>query len=246
MKLTVLGSSSKGNCYLLESKEEILILECGISFKKIKQALNFDLSKVAGCLVTHEHKDHCKSVNELMAAGVDVYLSHGTAKALDVKSHRSNIVKPTESFNIGEYTVLPFDAKHDCNEPLGFLIHHKEMGTMLFATDTYYIEYTFEDLNHILIECNYSLDILNENVQNGKVHPAMKKRVMRSHFELENVKDFLKANDLKNVRNIVLLHLSDSNSDSQLFQRVIDWETGKKNVFIADENLEVNLSLYPF
>lgn len=55
MKLKVLGSSSKGNCYLLESDKEVLIIELGISFKEIKKALNFDISKVVGALVTHEH-----------------------------------------------------------------------------------------------------------------------------------------------------------------------------------------------
>lgn len=245
MRLKILGSSSKGNCYLLESKEEILILECGISFKKIKQALNFDLSKVVGCLITHEHKDHCKSVNELMTSGVDVYLSNGTAEALDIKSHRSNTVKSAQSFKVGGYTILPFDVKHDCNEPLGFLVHHKEMGTMLFATDTYYVEYTFDDLNHILIECNYSLDVLNENVDSGKVHPAMKKRVMKSHFELENVKDFLKANDLKNVRSIVLLHLSDSNSNPTRFINEVA-EVYDRSIWIADKGKEIDISLYPF
>jgi phosphoribosyl 1,2-cyclic phosphodiesterase len=243
--LKVLGSSSRGNCYLLQGEKETLILECGISFKQIKEALNYDLSQVVGTLVTHEHGDHSKSIKDVIAAGIDVYLSQGTAEALEVNSHRSHIIKSETVFNVGGYMILPFDVKHDCNEPLGFLIRHKEAGNILFATDTYYIEYTFDNLNHILIECNYSLDILNQNVDSGKVHPAMKKRVMRSHFELENVKEFLRANDLREVRNVVLLHLSDGNSDAVKSKTEIEEVTGKR-VYVADKGLEVDVSLYPF
>lgn len=245
MMLRVLGSSSKGNCYFLESKDEVLIIECGINFKEVKKALDYDLSNVVGCLISHEHQDHCKYVNEVMSSGINIYLSQGTAEALEINSHRSHIINLGESFKVGGYTILPFDTKHDSAEPIGFLIHHKEMGTMLFATDTYYVEYTFNNLNHILVECNYSLDILNGNVENGRVHPAMKKRVLRSHFELENVKDFLKANDLKEVRNVVLLHLSDGNSDANRFKTEIEQVIGKQ-VYIADKGMEIDVSLYPF
>ena len=55
MKLKVLGSGSAGNCYLLQNEKEILIIECGISYKKILQRLNFNLSSVVGCLISHEH-----------------------------------------------------------------------------------------------------------------------------------------------------------------------------------------------
>ncbi|HEK4983663.1 TPA: MBL fold metallo-hydrolase, partial [Clostridioides difficile] len=62
MKIKVLGSSSRGNCYLLQLKNETLILECGVSYKEILKGLDFNLKSVVGCLVTHEHKDHSKSL----------------------------------------------------------------------------------------------------------------------------------------------------------------------------------------
>lgn len=55
MQLTCLGSGSDGNCYLLESKDEILVIECGCSLKEVKKALNFDLSKIVGCFISHVH-----------------------------------------------------------------------------------------------------------------------------------------------------------------------------------------------
>ena len=60
MKLKVLSSNSSGNAYILEDKDEILLIECGVSFKKIKEGINFDLNKVVGVLISHEHKDHSK------------------------------------------------------------------------------------------------------------------------------------------------------------------------------------------
>ena len=71
---------------------------------------------------------------------------------------------------------MAFKTKHDCADPVGFLIHHKEMGLMLFATDTYYLEYNFEGLNHIFIECNYAKDILYKNVNDGIITNKLKNR----------------------------------------------------------------------
>lgn len=56
----MLGSSSKGNCYLLEYKNKVLILDAGVSFKEVQKALNFNIEKVVGVLITHEHMDHLK------------------------------------------------------------------------------------------------------------------------------------------------------------------------------------------
>lgn len=60
MKLKVLGSSSSGNCYILDAHEEILILDAGVNFKEVQKALEFDFRGVRGVLITHEHMDHLK------------------------------------------------------------------------------------------------------------------------------------------------------------------------------------------
>ena len=69
MILKVIGSGSKGNCYILENKTEVLILECGVHFDEVKEAMNYDLQKVCGILITHEHKDHCKGVPDALVNG---------------------------------------------------------------------------------------------------------------------------------------------------------------------------------
>ena len=232
MEIKVLASGSKGNAYMVSDGNTKLLLECGIPYKEIQKALNFRVSEIAGCLVTHEHQDHCKAVKDIMKAGIDCYMSQGTAEALGISGHRVNIVKVKQQFRIGTWTILPFETQHDAQDPLGFLLANQDGDKLLYATDTYFIRYKFHGLTHIMIEANYSLDILKRNVEAGTVDKALKNRILKSHFSLENVKQFLKANDLSKVREIWLLHLSDGNSDEARFKREIQELTGKM-VFIA-------------
>ncbi|OEH86226.1 MBL fold metallo-hydrolase [Desulfuribacillus stibiiarsenatis] len=227
LNIKVLASSSKGNCYHITDGSTPLLLECGISFKEIQKGLNFKTSDIQGCLISHEHKDHCKAVSDVIKAGIDVYASQGTIGAMNVSSHRLNVIQAKKQFNIGTWTILPFQTEHDCAEPLGFLLTNQAGEKLLFATDTYYVRYKFRGLTHIMIECNYAIDILRKNVENGKVPAAMKDRLFKSHFSLANVKEFLRANDLSMVQEIYLLHLSDGNSDSDRFKREIQELTGK-------------------
>ena len=206
-------------------------MECGIPYKEIQKALNFRVSEIAGCLVSHEHQDHAKAIKDIMKAGIDCYMSAGTVEVLGISGHRVNIVRAKKQFRLGSWTILPFETQHDAQEPLGFFFANQAGEKLLYATDTYYIRYRFQGLTHIMIECNYSLDILRTNVANGSVEPALKNRILKSHFSLENVKKFLQANDLGKVQEIWLLHLSDGNSDAERFKREIQELTGKM-VFI--------------
>lgn len=224
--IKIIGSSSKGNSYLLKTSEEILLLECGVNYKKILEALNHDISKVVGCLVTHEHKDHSGYAKHIAEKGINVYASKGTFDKIGLSSHRTKVVKSEEQFKAGKFTILPFATEHDCAEPLGFLIQHPEIGKLLFATDTYYIQYKFTDLNYIMVECNYSKEIIKENLAAGIISFAQVKRLLKSHLSLERLKDFLKANDLKSVVRIYLMHLSDNNSHAEDFKITIEKLTG--------------------
>lgn len=245
MIMKCIGSSSRGNCYLLTSSEgETLIIECGVDIKEIKKALNFDFSKVAGCLVTHEHKDHSKEVENLNVLGIKIYTSFGTSKALKISSNfKPHVLDHSVRCKIGTFEVVPFVVKHDAMEPLGFLIEHPECGIILFATDTYYIPYSFKDfdIHHVMIECNYSKEILRYNNQLEK----LKDRIMHSHFELEDVKEFFRANDFTELRDVILLHLSNANSNAEQFTEEIRTLT-KRPVYIAEKGLEVDFDLYKF
>lgn len=224
MSIKVLASGSSGNCYLLETEKETLIIECGIRYRDILKGLNFDLNKVVGCLISHEHGDHSKAINEIMNAGIDVYMSVGTKEGIDFKSsatHRINIVKHGKRYKIGGFDVVPFNVEHDVSEPLGFLLQHKELGRILFATDTYYLRNTFINVDHILIECNYSEDILEEI-------PPYRVRVLKSHMSLETLKETLKTWDLSRTKDITLIHISEGNGEPKRFRKEIEELTGIK------------------
>lgn len=230
--IEVLSSGSRGNCYIVDDGSAPLLLECGIRMQMIRERTGFRLQELAGCLISHEHKDHCRAVEDMLRVGVDCYMSQGTAKMLCADGHRVHMVVAKEQFKIKDWIILPFDTKHDAEEPLGFLLWQKGGPKILYATDTYYIKYRFSGLTHIMLECNYSLDVLNKMCREGMVDPEHKNRVIRSHMSLETAADFFRANDLSEVRGIWLLHLSDDNSHKDRFKRKIQSVTGKP-VYIA-------------
>lgn len=227
-----LASSSSGNAYLVGGRSPLL-LDCGLPFRQLQKATGYQLSSLAGCLLSHEHRDHSKAAKDLMGAGVDLYASQGTAEALGLEHHRLHIIRAKKQIKIGSWTVLPFETQHDAAEPLGFLLAGGG-EKLLYATDTFYIRYRFRGLTRILLEVNYAQDILDANVERGAVPPEHRRRVMRSHMSLETAKDFFRANDLSKVREIWLCHLSDGNSDAERFKREIQALTGKP-VYIAQK-----------
>ena len=238
MNLHVVNSGSVGNCYILAGETSTLVIECGVSIRAIKQALNFQVARVAGVLVSHEHLDHCKAAEDVLAAGMDIYCSAGTWQAMGIQSHRIRTVKHGMRYQIGEFTVMPFNVKHDCLEPLGFVIQHPECGRVLFVTDSYYVPSRFPGLNNILVEANYCNKIVEARVEAGRLHGFLRDRVLESHMSIDTCEQLLLSNDLAAVQNIVLLHLSDGNSNARQFQDRITCATGKK-VFIAEKNLTI-------
>jgi phosphoribosyl 1,2-cyclic phosphodiesterase len=233
----VIASGSTGNCYRITSGDDILMIECGIRYQRIRQAFKFQLSRVCGCLATHEHADHSMAAKDLMKAGVPVYMSAGTAEKLSLTGHRAMVVKPLEKFQVGSFTVLAFPTEHDAAEPIGFLVKSKSGEKLLFITDSYFCKYRFAGVNYFLVECNYSKEILAENIAAGLVSPSMESRIKRSHFELERVKEFFRANDLSKARGIWLIHISQGNGDPGLFKSEIEGVAGVP-VYVADGGAE--------
>lgn len=170
--------------------------------------------------------DHAKSVKEIMSAGIDCYMSAGTAEKLSLSGHRLKIKKALEQFRVGTFTVLPFPVQHDCAEPYGFLIQSDAGDKLLFITDSFYCKYRFAGLTHIMIETNYQKSILDENIASGIVQSALRNRIIKSHFEIENVKAFLGACDLSQCREIHLIHISSTNGDPAGFVDAIQSMTG--------------------
>lgn len=227
MDITVIASGSSGNAYRISDGDTALLLDAGIPLQRIKQALNFRVRDLAGCLITHAHGDHAKAAGDLAKAGVDVYTSQGTIDACRLTGHRMKPVKALQEVMIGIFAVLPFDVQHDAPEPLGFLLTSRRTGEkLLYFTDTYYLKYRFTGLTHIMGECNYSMDIVEQSVRNGYIPPELVPRLIKSHMSLEHFLDLLKANDLHEVKQIYLLHLSNNNSDAERFREAVQKLTG--------------------
>lgn len=245
MRLNVLGSDSNGNCYILQTDKEALIIEAGVRFSEVKKALKWQLSKVVGAVITHEHNDHAKYVRDFVSNGITVLAlpSVFRAKGIDSLSFRKEI-EPMHGYIVGSFRVFAMPVCHDV-PCVGFIIEHEDMGRMLFVTDTMMLEYRVPGLNHILMEANYAEDILDAKIEAGSVPLSMKPRLIHSHMEIETTKGILRANDLSGVNEIVLIHLSNGNSDERRFVREVQ-ETSGKPVYAAVAGLELNLSINPY
>ena len=220
MKFRCLGSGSSGNCYILENDSEALVIESGIPFMAVKKALDFNISKIAGVVVSHSHGDHSKYVDEYKKVGIPVFTPY-----------REEIACPL-SIRYGNFRIKGFRLVHDV-PCYGFHISHADVGTLVYVSDTEYIKYRFRNLNHILVECNYSRELIPEDAVN-------RSHVMTGHMELQTALDFLRANNNPNLQNVVLLHMSARNSDPDKFVAEAE-KVVQCPVWAAEKGLEVDL-----
>ncbi len=247
MELQILGSGSLGNCYILKPKTgKSLIIDCGVNFTAVKKALDFDYISVAGALCTHRHNDHAEFINEFMRVGIETFalLDVFQKTGFSVKSPNQNEIKALKSFIVGDFKIMAFDLKHDV-PCLGFQIDHPESGRIIFITDTNFCEYTFDNVNQFIVEANFSHEILESKFKEKTKMQFLHDRILRNHFSLRDCKNLLRANDLKNVVNIVLIHLSDSNSNEKQFIREVFELTGKTTT-AASAGMKIDFNLNPF
>lgn len=224
MKLKVLGSSSSGNCYILENDNEALIIEAGVPFLEVKKALNFNVRKIMGVVVSHSHGDHAKYVNEYEKAGIPVFKPYESEELRQVRIYK-------------KFAIESFGLAHDV-PCAGFYMRHPQFGRLLYASDTEYIKYRFKGLNHILIECNYDQRLIPDDAVN-------RSHVLQGHIELQTTLEFLRVNNNPDLRNVVLLHMSQNNADPVEFVAETE-KVVQCPVWAAEKGLEVDLRLLPF
>lgn len=238
MKVTVVGTGSTGNCYILEENGRALLIECGVPFKDIQQALNFDLLKVDACIISHEHKDHCKAMKQVAGAGIPICASKGTFDALGVSFEmRDKTIKHGAEFIINAWSIIPFSVEHDAKEPMGFIVTTPENKNVLFITDTFKVKWFLsypDNFDLIMIESNYDEDMIQ-----GK-DDIVNKRRLRSHFSIQNAIDYLGKLDLSETKQIMLTHLSDGVSDERKFKQLTEAAFGIPTV-VADKNTVIEL-----
>lgn len=238
MILHCIGSSSHGNCYIIQNETEALIIEAGLPLLEAKKVLNWNIKKIVGCLVSHQHGDHAAYAREYTDAGITLLTLEDV---IQVKQLGNSAIPITlgKGYILGGFKILPFSVLHDV-PCVGFHIQHKEFGKLLFFTDTYAMQYNFKGINYWLIEANYSDDILNDNIINGRVPQVMRKRLLTSHLSLDNAIGILKRSDLSQTKHIVLIHLSDGNSNEKEFIKAVRRATGKRTI-AAKKGIEIEL-----
>lgn len=221
MTFTPLASSSHGNAYIVDDGHTRLLLECGLSFRRLQQLAGFRVSHLDAVLVSHEHKDHSRCAAELIRAGLPVYMSEGTSDALELDD--AVVIADREQFSVGTMEVVPFRTFHDAAEPLGFLIRSAADGDVLaMATDTVSLAYRFPGVSILALEANYDSAILSRC---ERIPDKVRRRIVNSHMEIDTLCNYLRTLDLSNCREIWLLHLSDATSHELYFmhkvQRVV-------------------------
>lgn len=232
MELKVLGSGSSGNGYVLTNGKETLLIECGMPLIDAKKSNDFNIKNMVGCIVSHEHKDHTKYIKDFMSL-LPVYGNKSCEELYGVK-----YLEPLKKVKIGNFEITPFNLPHDMTENYGYRIYHEDMGNLLFMTDFEYCEYTFKNIIHMLVECNYDASRISRENANFK-HQT------QGHCELETCRKFVAKNNSPELLSVILCHLSDNANSSENSKSVIQKEVSC-NVGIAYKGQEFDLNKLPF
>ena len=229
MKLYVIGSGSEGNCYVLKSRTgKMLILECGMRYSDVLKIDGFKPSNVECLLITHEHGDHAKYHKQFTDAGIKTFTMSDTRNILELKNKVSTSdgqyrMPSTEG---GDFSWCPFHVEHDAVDPVAYAIYHKEIGVLMFVTDTKTI-YPIDDIDHWLIEANYDHETIQKQIDAGIANEYLSERIASNHMSIDTCCSILKeSSESYAPKSITLCHLSERNSDETLFKRKVYGATG--------------------
>lgn len=241
MELICYGSSSRGNGYILKGKKQTLLLEAGLPISNVRKHVR-DFSQIQGCLISHRHGDHSKYMADFMKAGIKCYANEDVWEHYDGRViNKGEIKEPVMTTEIGEFKVVPMYAHHDV-PCWAFLIQHEEMGNLLFVTDSAGFNCTFDHIDHVMIECNWSEECLNLAIEEERTNWYVAKRSRDTHMGLDVLLEYLTSEPcFQASKEVILLHLSHENSDPQQFPQIVS-ERLSKPTYVAEYGLKVNLS----
>lgn len=229
MFLRTIGTGSSGNCHLLTaSNGETLILDCGVPISEIKKGLDWNIKNVVGCIVTHQHRDHSKSVEDLIKIGIPVFRPY---KPLIMNQFLSNSYFTVRIFDLTTSDNKWIHTNSDGSECpcYGFLIEHPEMGKMIYITDCEFVKWRFNGINHILLGVDYDKSMVDMN------NPAKASHVLRGHMSIDTACDFVKANYSDSLQNVIMCHLSSENADKDSFIAKMKNAVNGANVDVAEQ-----------
>lgn len=236
MRFCSIASGSTGNCIYMGSENTHLLIDVGISGKKVDaglKELELEAKDIQGILITHEHIDHVRGLGVLARRyELPIYATEGTFERIKQMSMLGKIdeglfhmIQADKSFQIGDIKVRPFQTPHDAAEPVAYRL---ECGkkTAAVATDMgFYDEYIIQylkNLDVLLLEANHDIQML----QAGPYPYALKKRIMskQGHLSNESAGQLLCKVLHDNLRKIYLGHLSKENNYAELAYEAVKLE----------------------
>lgn len=244
MILRCAGTGSSGNSYaLISDSGQILLIECGVNWKKTMRMIDYQISNVVGCIASHAHLDHVREYKKVLENWIPIYTNDETSDEFKIITGELLKGVPAKKwFQCGEFKVMGFYVPHDKTPNFGYLIEHEEMGRLLYMTDLEYCPYSFKNLlvQHLLLECNYIEELVNREAENYRHR-------LQGHCSLDTCKGIVKANKTPDLRTVTLIHLSDMACDPDMVLKEIKAVAGDRvEVNVAVQGLEVELKKFPF
>lgn len=243
MKLCSIASGSSGNCIFAGTDSTSLLIDTGISGKRIEEGLNeigYTAKEADGILVTHEHSDHISGLGVVSRRyGIPIYTTRGTWEAIlkcknigEIPEGLFREIEPDQDFTIGDITVSPVSISHDAAMPTAFVLRQgkKSMAVMtdLGKFDHYIIE-RLQHLDVLLLEANHDVHML----QVGTYPYYLKQRILgdRGHLSNELSGQLLSEVLHDNFKGVILGHLSKENNYERLA-----YETVRLEIDMADNH----------
>ena len=236
MKLCSIASGSSGNCIYVADDNTNLLVDAGISKKRIVEGLesiDVDVKNIDGILVTHEHLDHIKGLGIMARAyNIPIYGTYGTLKAIhecksvgEIEQSLYRVIKADNQFNINSLTIKPFNTSHDAANPVCYTFHANNKKISVATDLGEYNEYVInhlEDSDVILLEANYDKNML----QVGPYPYYLKQRILSNKGHLSNVNtgELLKCIISRRLKYIFLGHLSKENNYPDLAYETVKVE----------------------
>lgn len=247
LNIISLFSSSSGNCTYVFSENTKILVDIGVSAKRLTEKLselNISADEIQGVLITHEHSDHIKGIRVFCKKhNIPVFASKKTWKALvslEIDEALKNEFEPYNNFQIGDIDISPFSIPHDAIDPCGFnLFCGDEKVTV--ATDIGHVTSDllkrFENSNTILIESNHDVNMLRA----GKYPYLLQQRIIGNYGHLSNVSSAETIEYLikKGTKNFILAHLSESNNLPSLALETVKSRLFMNNIDLDGISIEV-------
>lgn len=251
MKLCSIASGSSGNCIFVGSKNTNLLVDAGISAKKIEQGLSLiDIKPdtIQGILVTHEHSDHVQGIGVIARRyHIPIYATYETIVALrkssyfrDISDELINYVEADKSFMINDINIEPFSISHDASNPVCYTMQI-DGGKVGIATDLgKFDDYTISKLSGsdlLMIEANHDINMLLV----GKYPYYLKQRILgdRGHLSNESSASLISKLISKKKQHIILAHLSKENNYEELAYETVLCELTRLGFSSQQFNLSV-------